>query len=351
VFIMIFQKRDLEICMAIYRYGGMLPLRLILSMFWPDAKTPRAAQKRIAKLAENEYLNRPTKFQWRTKPIPEAFCTNGWRGILKVAEHQGVVVPSPKNSGENQMRELEKALRKKGIRWVRQPKWHQLLHDIQAIDFRIAVEKSVEGIPSMFLDAWINEGEFRAHGDEIEYTLKGPGGLGRRAKKKVIPDGYFALGYRFLDQDGVVRRSKDRFLLEIDGGTHHLERFGHEKVVPGFEYVINSPEYKNRFGHNSGLWLVVTTGEQRMKHLKEKTEELLRGNAIVFLFSYFKKLEKTNLLLDAVWWQGGRKREPRPMIDQTLLWGDDGRVASDSDESAPAVGGRNNRGFSGMISL
>ena len=348
---MIFQERDQEICLAIYRYGGMLPLRLILSMFWPDATTPRAAQKRIAKLAENKYLNRPTKFQWRTKPIPEAFCTNGWRGILKVAGNQGVVVTPPTNSGENQMRELEKALRKKGIRWVRSGKWHQLHHDFKIIDFRIAVEKAVEDIPSMFLDAWINEGEFRANGDEIEYTLNRPGRTGKRVKKTVIPDGYFALVYRFLDQEGVVPRSKDRFLLEIDGGTHHLERFGYEKVVPGYEYVVRSLKYKKRFGHNSGRWLVVTTGEQRMRHLIEKTEELLTKRAYVFMFSYFEKLETDNVLLDAVWWQGGRKREPRPMIDRTLLWGHDSLLASELDEPAPeAVGGDAQR-FEGTISL
>ena len=45
--------------------------------------------------------------------------------------------------------------------------------------------------------------------------------------------------------------------------------------MPGLAYV-KSQAYTDRFGHRSGRWLVVTTGERRLANMLSQAE---RGNA------------------------------------------------------------------------
>ncbi len=55
-----------------------------------------------------------------------------------------------------------------------------------------------------------------------------------------------------------------RYLLEIDRSTEDNPRFFREKILPGLAY-IKTKAYEERFGHRSGRWLVVTTGEKRLR--------------------------------------------------------------------------------------
>ena len=71
---------------------------------------------------------------------------------------------------------------------------------------------------------------------------------------------------------GLLARA--RFLVELDNATHPNNRFGREKVVPGLAY-IKSPEYKARFGDNSGRWLVATTGKVRMERVSDPASMLV----------------------------------------------------------------------------
>ena len=84
-----FQERDGEILSAIYAYGGLLGRRHLKERFWPDA-TLRAAQKRLGKLVEAGYLDRPTDEQRRTQPVSEPVYWLGWKGILWLAAQSDV---------------------------------------------------------------------------------------------------------------------------------------------------------------------------------------------------------------------------------------------------------------------
>jgi hypothetical protein len=304
-----FQERDGAILWAIYVYGGLLARRHLQEMFFPGT-TLRALQKRVAKLVENSYLARPTMHQRRTQPIPEPIYWLGWRGILWIAAHMGVEVDPPANQGKHQMRRMAKRLRDQGIRWLQEPRFQSLAHELAVVDVRLAFERAIRELPGLHLEEWIFESEFRSDPDTVEYRLKGRDGQVRQVKRKIYPDSFFV----FVDERRVAQGelARARLLLEIDHATHSNPRFGREKVAPGLAY-INSPQYKARFGDNSGRWLVVTTGERRMRNLMYQTRKVAGTGANTFLFATFDRLETGNVLTDPVWLQVGR-REPVSLL-------------------------------------
>lgn len=304
-----FQERDGAILWAIYEYNGVIARRQLKCMFFPDT-TLRALQKRLAKLVNNDYLARPTIHQRKTQPIPEPVYWLDWKGIIWVAGQNNIAVSPPANTGENQMRRLAKQLRDQGIRWVREPRWLQLAHDLAVVDFRLAVEKAVSELPTLSLEEWRHESEFRSVGETIEYKIRGEDGMVKQVKKRVYPDSYFVVVDKQRLAQGLLARA--RFLLELDNATHPNTRFGREKVAPGLAY-IKSPEYKARFGDNSGRWLVVTTGRIRVRNLMRQTQQAGRTEARIFLFTTFDQLKTGNILTEPVWWQVGRE-EPIPLL-------------------------------------
>lgn len=298
------QKRDGEIFQAIYHYDGILARRQIKSMFWPRS-TIQAMEHRLSLLYHNGFLTWPDTNQRRTKPIPEPVVWLGWRGILHLAGEMEIDVPFPNNPGENQMRLLEKRLREEGIGWQREPRWSQLGHDIAVNDFRFAIERAAIKWPSVTLERWIPEGDFLREMDTIEFEYKDQDGKSKKRRKGVRPDGYFVL----LDHLRQINNSpaRARFLLEFDNGNHPLTRFGRDKAVPGAAY-IRSREYKQRFGFNSGRWLVVCNGEKRMHNLKARTEKAVGVNASLFLFSTMDQIEAETVLNMPIWMRGGSNK-------------------------------------------
>ena len=147
--------------------------------------------------------------------------------------------------------------------------------------------------------------------DVVEYTIRvGDGGV-KKERKGVRPDGYFVIADKQRLSRGLLARA--RFLLELDGSTYDNPRFGREKVVPGIAY-IKSKEYKTRFGDNSGRWLVVTTGEQRMMNMKRQAETVGGKGAGIFYFTSLDKISSETVLDTPIWYRGG-DNYPRPLFN------------------------------------
>jgi hypothetical protein len=294
-----FQGRDSEILRTIQKYDGVLSRRHLKKIFWSN-KSGKAMQRRLSKLFHNGYLDWPNAHQRKTKFIPESLVWIGWKGIIHLASLDSIYVEPPKKENENQMRILQARLRKHNIRWVREPNWNQLVHDFHVIDFRLSIENSVKDVHHLYLENWIPESKFRSTTDNIKYSFVGNNGKIIQKSKGVIPDGFFIIAdaKRFkLGQPG-----RARFLLEIDMSTHDNNNFGIEKAIAGAAY-IHSKEYKKRFNVNSGRWLIVTTGEVRMKNLMAQTEKRVKDYTDLFYFTTLKKIFAKNLLTDKVWWQ------------------------------------------------
>ncbi|HYE68071.1 MAG TPA: replication-relaxation family protein, partial [Anaerovoracaceae bacterium] len=199
-----FQERDGDILQAIYEHDGVMAKRQIMELFWPG-KSSRAMEKRLAKLHQMGYIAWPDREQRRTRPIPEPIIWVNWKGIIWIAGRSGLSVKPPKAENENQLRKLEKCLREKGIHWVREPRWSQLVHDLVVVDFRLIVEKAIKQTPSISLEEWVNEGNFHSKADVVEYDRKTNGTI-KQVRKRVIPDGYFAvLDKGHLVQDAAAR--------------------------------------------------------------------------------------------------------------------------------------------------
>jgi hypothetical protein len=296
-----FQERDGEILLAIYKYDGVLARRQIKQLFWPSA-SHQAMRYRLGLLYHNGFLNMPDDEQRGINPIPEPVVWLGWRGILFTAQQQGIEIDDPNSTNENQMRKLEKQLRAEGIRWQRQPRWSQLAHDVAVNDFRLAVEHAAHYWPSLSLESWIPEGEFFRDMDIIK--------VGKRTKG-VRPDGFFVL----VDHMRLINNSpaKARFLLELDNSTHPVTRFGRDKALPGLAY-IRSQAYQDRFGYNSGRWLVVCKSERRMQNLKAQTEKVLGKQASNFFFTTLEQVEPLTVFNQPIWLRGGAK-ECIPLVN------------------------------------
>lgn len=302
-----FQARDAAILFSIYKYDGVLARRQLKEIYWPEA-TPQAMERRLSLLYRSGYLNWPSKQQRRTHPIPEPVIWLGWRGILHIAGELDVEVKPPENDGENQLRLLARRLREVGIRWQREPRWSQLAHDVAVDDFRITVEKAAESWPSLTLESWLSEGEFLTDTDTIEFTYSNRVGKKIKKRRGIRPDGFFIL----LDHLRQIKGSpaRGRFLLELDNSTHPLDRFGKEKAIAGLAY-IRSQAYKNRFGYNSGRWLVVCVSKQRMLNLKNQTEKVLGRGASNFYFTTLQLAQSDTVLNAPIWLRGGtEEREP-----------------------------------------
>jgi len=157
------------------------------------------------------------------------------------------------------------------------------------------------------LEQWIPEGEFWAHPDRVEYRLAS----GQKARRLVRPDGFF-----------VIRKGKQqsRLLLEIDCATEDNPRFAREKVRPGVAY-LRSAAYKQRFGYQSGRWLVVTTGERRLRNMKRQTELAVGKDAQVFWFTTADKITPQSVLTASIWLRGGDDRPSALLPNSHRIFG------------------------------
>ena len=68
---------------------------------------------------------------------------------------------------------------------------------------------------------------------------------------------------------------------------------------------IESQVYQQRFGHNSGRWLFVTTSERRLRNMKRQTEAVAGKAARLFYFTTFDQVTPDTILTGAIWQQGG----------------------------------------------
>lgn len=303
-----FQHRDGELLLTIQAYDGVLAQRHIWYKFF-KGKSKRAMQKRMSKLVSAGYVNRTTiQPHYRDARNVVVYWLN-WRGILYVAQQDGIEVDGPRQENDNQMRQFATRLSKQGVRWVREPPWGwKLQHDLKVSDFRIVVEEAASTLDNLVLQAWLAESAFRRQPDMISYAVSGADGRLRSGKRGVIPDGYFEI----LDIERKARGvdSVARFLMELDMATQANRAFADEKVAPYFAY-IDTPEYKARFGQNNGQWLIVTTGKRRLQNLMSQAKLVAGDNACRrFFFTTFPRcfretpdgqLEVSNVLTRPIW--------------------------------------------------
>jgi hypothetical protein len=292
-----FQLRDGQILQTIQKMGGVMAKRQLKALYWRTS-SQRAMEKRLAKLKLYSYIDWPNLEQRRVNPNPEPVIWSDWRGACYLASLAGIKVDFPKKMNETGKRTLQKSLKESGFTWLREPRWSQLYHDLTVIDIRLTFQHYWEQSGPILLEEWINESEFRSHMDVIEIKYTTRSGKVAFKNKGICPDGMMVIVDEKRRQLNQPFRA--RFLLEVDMATHANLNFGWEKSVAGSAY-IKSKAYRERFGNNSGRWLVITTGETRLKNLMKQTRKMVEKDSDLFLFTTFQDFFSGNPLQGNIW--------------------------------------------------
>jgi hypothetical protein len=268
-------ERDTLILEAIHTYDGILSFSQIQRMFFTGKSQ---AEERLKLLYQNKYLNRPDESQRRR--LNEMIYWLDRNGADLIASRQGIPL------GE--------------LGWRQEPRWFQVDHDLAVNDFRLTLRETLSQTTNVTMETWIPESEFWAYPDTITYPYNG-----QTIKRKIIPDGFFVLSHAKL---------RIRYLLEIDRSTEDNPRFLREKILPGLAY-LKTEAYENRFGHRSGRWIVVTTGERRMKNMLLQARHAKAGG--LFYFTTFSQVTVENILSSPIWHRADREQAvPLIFVDE-----------------------------------
>jgi len=264
-------ERDRRILEAVHAYDGMLSFPQIQRLFFTGKSQ---AEVRLKLLYQHGYLARPDKDQRRR--LPEMIYWLDKNGAEIIASLEGTLL--------------------KEFPWRNEPRWFQVAHDLAVNDFRLDMLEACTQDVDINLETWFPESEFWSYPDKVSYTFQD-----KTIKRNIRPDGYFMLTFD---------KNRIRYLLEIDRSTEDNPRFYREKILPGLAY-LKTKAYEERFGHSSGRWLVVTTGERRLKNMLNQAR---RANTKgLFYFTTFDQVNPETILHAPVWQRTDRE-EPVPLV-------------------------------------
>lgn len=306
---LLFQKRDEFILSAIQEYDGLLAKRHLKYLFW-HTSTWRAMERRLSKLFHAGFIQRSNLEDRKRHPVPEPVIWLGWRGAIFLAGKQGIDITNPETLNENKMRLLNHQLRENNFNWLREPRWSQMLHDLTITDIRFWLLESLNEYKNLQMEEWINESTFRSDPDIVDFKFKTRNGEYFSRRKRVSPDGMFTLVDNKRKNMGLPYRV--RYLVEVDMATHDNPTFGNDKAAAGLAY-LSSQQFKERFGVNSGRWLILTTGKTRLHNLIKQTGDRIPEGTNLFFFTTFDNLGKSNFLQSPIWYQVGSE-EPCSLL-------------------------------------
>lgn len=280
--------RDKAILELIHNCEGLLSLRQIDRVFFSGRgrTQPRA---RMRTLFANGYVNMPDASHIHQVPMGETIYWLNKKGAAVVAAMYGVPLED--------------------FSWRREPRWSWLPHDLAVIDFRLRIMQACQALTEATLRLWVPETDFLANPDTIEFTDKDQ----EQRKRQVRPDGFFLIAWQ---REGDAEPDGFAFLLEVDMATHSNPSFARNKARAGLAY-LRSDAYQRRFGLRFGRWLVVTTSEQRLLHLRRQIE--LAGGGHLFYLTTFEQVAAMAAISPAAvlsqpYWQVAGSRELTSLI-------------------------------------
>ena len=274
-------ERDKQILAAIHAYDGMMSLKQLWRLYFPDCSSDVQPRKRLRDLCNNGYLTMPTSDEGlRWVPLGETVYWLDTKGARTLADLKGVDEAD--------------------FRWRRAGRWSKISHDLAVNDFRLIMTEACKRDPDLTLVDWVPEGEFLHDRDTITYITRNGGS----AKRMMQPDGWFQVDKASRRYEGKL--ASYSFLVEIDMGTESTVRFGRDKVPAGVAY-LKSELYQQRFGMPYGRYVVVTGSEERLLNMKSQTERL--GGQKRFYFTTFDLISPQSAFQEPIWWLAGSKKQ------------------------------------------
>lgn len=266
-----FTDRDKAIVQAIYDFEGFLSVDQVWRLFFPPTTAGlRKAHERLSYMWRAHILNRPTSQE--RGMLPELIYWLDEGGAEFVAAQAGVPLTNR-------------------FQWIKKPRFFSVPHDLSVNDFHILILAACQQYRLKLVE-WVSSWQFANDPDVIEFTNY----QGKRNTKKMLPDSYFSIIYD---------RHELRYMVEIDTASETNYSVIYEKVVPTYPY-LQSTEYKQRFGRNSGRRIIITDGDRRARKLLERTNTILEKNTAQFvLITTFDRVSADSVLTEPIWYKGG----------------------------------------------
>lgn len=293
-------ERDQAIMVAIWEHEGLLSIEQIMTLF---GMGETAAKRRLGLLYHNGYIRR------RDKSNQHKIFKGGVYWLdKKGAEFVAAV------KGYDDF---------KDFRYKKEPRFQLFNHDLTLNDFRIRLKLDCEalvlsGREGLFgsVEEWVSDYEFRQNPDTVTYpepSIRGHMGSSVERKKEIVPD-----GYGHLIVPGTAKGNHFRVLIEVDMATETRKgQFGRDKVLPGVAY-LKSTVYRDRFGSQSGRYLVLTTAERRLAYIKRQTEDY--GGEGYFYFSTGERVAACDNIFTAPIWVADGKTEYEALLPHLAVY-------------------------------
>ena len=164
-------ERDQQILATIHAYDGMMSLKQLWRLYFPDCSSDVQPRKRLRDLCNNGYLTMPaSEDALRWVPIGETVYWLDGEGARTLAGLKGLDYAD--------------------FDWRRAGRWSKIAHDLAVNDFRLTIAEACEQDPELTLMDWAPEGDFLRDKDTVEYTNTD----GSSRKRIMQPDGWFQIG-------------------------------------------------------------------------------------------------------------------------------------------------------------
>ncbi len=152
-------------------------------------------------------------------------------------------------------------------------------HTLSVVDIWIKIREAVADTENLALDLWLAEMQCRH-----EWDIRA--GSGKWHKESFKPDAFFRLAHGDTFHN---------FFVESDLGHTSAKQFTGKLLT--HQRYFESGLFQQRYGEDGFHTLVVTTGERRLKNLKELAAT---QNSQLFWFTTFARLENATIL-NSIW--------------------------------------------------
>lgn len=279
-------KRDVRILQMVeaYRFVSREQIeRLIFTKTEKDEKTKKTrCPIRLRKMFDNQLLGR-VRWPFHAVTLPMVYYL-GREGANLLALKLGIE--------RNKITTLTKSEKRPAI----SRSLLFLAHTLAINDFRIDVNLACQKGEARLLE-WLNEYELGREYVKINHK-------GRKRRKAVQPDGYFA-----ISQNG----REAHFFLEMDMETTPSKRWA-PKVLGLYEYRYRG-KYTERFDTKSLRVLCVTPSESRKELLMEWTAKVIPERwQPLFWFTTQDEVEAQTVLTEPIWKVVGNQDNRRQAI-------------------------------------
>jgi len=287
-----FTPRDVQIFKDIYDCGGLTAFQISALHYPLDAPAEKRVfpieqphsncQRRLLQLYEHGYLERREQPQYPSRGRKENIHRLSRKGVRLLAQWLGCPV------SDLPYRAQDKNL---GVEFLE----HLVLTNDVRVSLMLAAPKHHAHIVTWYTDAYLKRNPLKVTPATSD---------GEEKQANLVPDGYF-----HLHTDAPEPHDYHRF-LEIDRGTEtgisskDIYRSWERKVKLYLKYY-ESGEYTRRFGTRGMCILTVTTGEKRLKNLKNVTESA--GGVSRFWFTTFDRISSETVLTEPIWRMAGKE--------------------------------------------